>query len=168
MGCIFFELMFHRKAFSGDMAVLNYALSGEAPEILSALDLGQNTEGIESTPKQALRTLIYAMLDLSPPDRPSAQHLYDIFSNDCDRVVQTVASAKNLNEAREGLLAFVNAESFQNVSDCAVTLAEALDLQKDCATPATPSAETSLRSDSLKVVSAVRVTGTFRILLVQV
>lgn len=123
MGCIFFELTFHRKAFSGDISVLSYALSGEAPELPAVLHLGQSTQEIESAPKQALRTLIYAMLDLSPPDRPSAQHLYNIFSIDCDQVVQAVASAKNLDEAWKGSLALVNAESVQKVSHSAVTLA---------------------------------------------
>lgn len=116
MGCIFFELAFNRKAFSGDMSVFDYALSGKAPEIPAAVNLGQHTLQTESTPNQALKTLIYAMLDLNPSDRPAAQLLYDVFSIDCDRAVQAVASAKTLDEARKQSLALVIPESVQKVS----------------------------------------------------
>ena len=83
------------------MSVHSYAFSKEPPEIPSVLELGHgNSLEIENTARQALSTLIYAMLELSPNNRPIASHLYDLFSIDCDQAIQIVNAVKNRNEAR--------------------------------------------------------------------
>lgn len=85
MGCIFYELSFCKKAFLGDFAVLQYALSKAVLEIPSKLDLQVSISvGGMAYVGGALREIvmrsIYEMLEHTPSYRPTARQLFETFS----------------------------------------------------------------------------------------
>jgi serine/threonine protein kinase len=73
MGCILYEILFRKKAFSGDMAVLSYLLSKERP--------GFPVDVLLDDPsRQLFEKTIYSMLELEPANRPTAPQLVETFS----------------------------------------------------------------------------------------
>jgi serine/threonine protein kinase len=72
MGCILYELLFRKKAFSGDMAVLSYYLSKERPGFPPKILL-------DDPLRELLETTIYSMLKLEPTERPTAIQLTETF-----------------------------------------------------------------------------------------
>lgn len=84
MGCILYELAFRKKAFNSDMAVLSYHFSKTGPEI--PLEMALDPSGkvmlpVTTAATQKVGNAIYAMLELEPTKRPSADYLVDIFGS---------------------------------------------------------------------------------------
>ena len=106
MACILYEVAFQKKAFKGDMAVLSYALSKEPPELPSRVELESTGSSldVETTSREALKNIIYAMWNLKPLDRPTAGLLLEIFCISPDQAANTFATSENSNTTMERLL----------------------------------------------------------------
>lgn len=72
MGCILYELLFRKKAFSGDMAALSYFLSNQRPGFPPDILL-------DDPLKELLESTVYSMLKLEPAERPTAPQLIETF-----------------------------------------------------------------------------------------
>jgi hypothetical protein len=81
MGCLFYELLFHKKAFDSDFAVYDYSTrylqSGETLLIPSDSELIIN----DSQLKRFAITILMDMLRTSASERPSANTLYRRFNS---------------------------------------------------------------------------------------
>ena len=86
LGCILYELVFRKKTFDNDMAVLSYALSKQELKI-PAGPLGfhpsdQRELSVIPSPDKSLNSILSEMLALDPLKWPTAQRLCEIFSTD--------------------------------------------------------------------------------------
>ena len=78
IGCILYELIFKKKAFSGDGAVLRYFDNFRATGTLLVLPFDNDTIPDEAR-KTFLANIILEMLDIDDTRRPGAWNLYEKF-----------------------------------------------------------------------------------------
>jgi serine/threonine protein kinase len=71
LGCIFYELLFGRKAFAGDYAVREYSAS---PELLG-IPVTSAILGNISSWREAIKAVLHATLDKDPSKRGSAHEI---------------------------------------------------------------------------------------------
>jgi serine/threonine protein kinase len=74
LGCIFFELIFEKKAFEGDLEVQSYSLLGRLIEMPS------QTQVSKEIPEEKLLTAIRKLLHISPAQRPTAIEAQKMFN----------------------------------------------------------------------------------------
>jgi serine/threonine protein kinase len=77
IGCIFFEVIYRRKAFTHDLAVQQYFQGSRRGEKLG-IPLQMDTVPDEGT--EVVTSLLYRMLDTEPSKRPKADELYGVFN----------------------------------------------------------------------------------------
>jgi serine/threonine protein kinase len=81
IGCIQYELVFHKKAFPGDFSVEDYRLKHKI--FKSRFNIPKDTPAVmtEHLTKAFLSDAIPQMLEIDPAQRPTAQSLCEVFSN---------------------------------------------------------------------------------------
>jgi serine/threonine protein kinase len=78
IGCILYELVFRKRAFQNDWAVMNYALTKTSLQLPSEFLDERNSSGISR-----ILVILNAMLHLDPILRPSAELLRRVFTAAC-------------------------------------------------------------------------------------
>jgi len=96
LGCISYELVTRRKAFFGDVEVLQYALEQRKPRLTLAEPESRwqqlpmrSTIGLDEQSKRAVSSFIEAMMQLEPRDRPSSLVLLSALRNQRFRKVKS-------------------------------------------------------------------------------
>jgi serine/threonine protein kinase len=79
IGCILYEIIFKKQAFSGDGPVLQYSFSYNSTGTLMTLPFENNT--IPNATKSFISKVILNTLDIEPTRRPGADQLHQKFNS---------------------------------------------------------------------------------------
>ena len=86
MGCILYQMVFRKKAFNNDYAVLNYALTKKPLDLPS--ELSDECDPLTNNEISRVMLIINSMVNLNPARRPPAELLGRLFNAACNWTVK--------------------------------------------------------------------------------
>jgi len=122
IGCILYEIVFQRKAFSSDFEVSRYSDTVKTTGKL--LGLPFETDAIfDDSRKYFLSKIIHEMVDIDPTRRPGAEHLYKRFipwASDETKPLNPIEKSQSIESDEHAVSPMTDVITYMNARDAVV------------------------------------------------